>query len=100
MNRNNPDLGAEDAEVLVEDLFIEDYQPPLPLADTSPEIQKPSRLNRMVRPIRANAWPLLGGLAALAGLALVRLLFRSGRRRKVSKVTPLSRLFLRLGIAH
>jgi hypothetical protein len=98
MNTNNPDLGDEDhVEVLVEDLFIEDYQTPLTLPSDHPDLNKRSRMDRVMKPLRGKSWPLLGGLAALGGLALATLLFRNGRRRKVS---PLSRFLLRLGLAH
>ncbi|HVH48187.1 MAG TPA: hypothetical protein VM925_37900 [Labilithrix sp.] len=86
--------GADDhVEVLVEDLFIEEYQAPLALPSDR-ELREASRLGT-AGPIRSRAKSLLGGLLALGGLAFATL-FLSGRRRKVS---ALSRLFLKLGIA-
>ena len=88
-------FGDDDhVEVLVQDLFIEEYQAPLTLAADKP-IGKRGRLHRAVQPIRSNAKSLLGGLFAVGGLALATLFF-AGRRRKTS---PLTRLFLKLGIA-
>ena len=90
----NQDIGEDDhVEVLVEDLFIEEYDPPLTLA---PEPSKRGgRLASVTRPLRDNAPSLLGGLAALGGLVLLTIFF-SARRKKIG---ALQRLFLRFGIA-
>ena len=100
MNSNEPrepisteggQFGDDDhVEVLVEDLFIEDYQTPLTLPKT-PE----RRRSRVGRVMRKRATSLVGGVAAIGGLVLATLFF-AGRRRKVS---GLSRLFLKLGLA-
>ena len=102
MNTNEPrepastegaQFGDDDhVEVLVEDLFIEDYQTPLTLAPQHPERRG---RGRVARAMRKRAPSLLGSVAAIGGL-LVATLFFSGRRRKVS---GLSRLFLKLGLA-
>lgn len=104
MNTNEPrepsstegaQFGDDDhVEVLVEDLFIEDYQTPLTLAPQHPERRRHER-GRVARAMRKRAPTLLGGLAAVGGLVLATLFF-SGRRRKPSR---LSRLFLKLGLA-
>ena len=101
MNTNEPrepassegaQFGDDDhVEVLVEDLFIEDYQTPLTLAP-QPERRERGRVGRVMR---KRATSLLGGVAAIGGLVLATLFF-SGRRRKPSR---LSRLFLKLGLA-
>jgi len=84
-------FGDDDhVEVLVEDLFIEDYQTPLALAER-PERHR----GRMARVMRKRATSLIGGVAAIGGLVLVTLFF-SGRRRRPS---AMSRLFLKLGLA-
>ena len=92
------ELGGDDhVEVLVEDLFIEEYQAPLELAPDvlGRQSEERGRIRAAVEPLRANARSLLGGLLAVGGLA-VATLFLAGRRRKVS---TLSRWFLRLGLA-
>lgn len=103
MNTNEPrepastegaEFGEDDhVEVLVEDLFIEDYQTPLALPIEHPQQQR--RRGRVSRVMRRSATSLLGGIAAVGGLVLATLFF-TGRRRKVSR---LSRLFLKLGLA-
>ncbi|MBX3214475.1 MAG: hypothetical protein KF850_20735 [Labilithrix sp.] len=91
------ELGADEpVEVLVEDLFIEEYETPLVQArDPMSREKGRSRLSRAVRPLRSNGKPLLAGLLALGGLALASLLF-GGRRRKASR---LSQLVRKLGLA-
>ncbi len=84
-------FGDDDhVEVLVEDLFIEDYQTPLTLP-----AQPERRRSRVARAMRTRATSLVGGIAAVGGLVLATLFF-TGRRRKTS---GLSRLFLKLGLA-
>ncbi|HVJ89127.1 MAG TPA: hypothetical protein VM580_04935 [Labilithrix sp.] len=80
-------------EVLVEDLFIEDYGD---AALAEPAGDERSRFSKVVRPIRAKAKPLLGGLLALGGLLLVGFAM-AGRRRKGSRFL---RFFHLLGVAH
>ena len=103
MNTNEPrepvsteggQFGDDDhVEVLVEDLFIEDYQTPLTLP---PEQARGARQRgRVARVMRRSATSLIGGIAAIGGLVLATL-FLTGRRRKVS---GLSRLFHKLGLA-
>ena len=102
MNSNEPrepvstegaQFGDDDhVEVLVEDLFIEDYQTPLTLPAEHPRHRHRGRVSRVMR---RSATSLLGGIAAVGGLVLAALFFK-GRRRKVS---GLSRLFLKLGLA-
>jgi hypothetical protein len=84
-------FGDDDhVEVLVEDLFIEDYQTPLTL------VPKPERRRaRVARVMRTRATSLIGGVAAIGGLVLATMFF-TGRRRKTS---ALARVFLKLGLA-
>lgn len=99
MNTNEPreplsseggQLGdADRVEVMVEDLFIEEYPPVV-----APE-KEVGRLARAVRPLRGRKKSLLAGLAALGALALVTLFSASARPRK----TRLRRLLHTLGFA-
>ena len=106
MNTNEPrepisteggQFGDEDhVEVLVEDLFIEDYQTPLTLPSDRPMMKKQGRLRRAVQPIRNNASSVIGGLLAIGGLALA-MIFLADRRRKVKR-SALARLFAKLDV--
>ncbi|MBX3258326.1 MAG: hypothetical protein KIS78_31310 [Labilithrix sp.] len=88
---------GEPVEVLVEDLFIEEYETPLVQASDPRSVERErSRLARAVRPLRSHGKSLLAGLLALGGLALATLFLNSGRKRKVSR---LSRLVRALGMA-
>ncbi|MBX3206486.1 MAG: hypothetical protein KF764_15535 [Labilithrix sp.] len=83
----------EPLEVLVEDLFIEEYGEPSAIARAeSRRAKRRSRLARAVRPLRSRS--VLAGLFALGGLALAAMLF-SDRRRP----SRLSRLLHGLGLA-
>ena len=84
----------EQVEVLVEDLFIEEYDPKSALA-TERERDR-GRIARVMSPIRARKKPIFGGLLAIGGLALVALLLGSRSRKQ----TPMARLFHKLGIVH
>jgi hypothetical protein len=82
----------ERVEVLVEDLFIEEYDPNA--VQASPAKER-GRFARAMSPLRTRKKPIVGGILALTGLALAAMLF-SGRSRKTSRI---SRLLHRLGIA-
>ncbi len=87
----------DQVEVLVEDLFIEEYEAPLTLAPDHPAAkERKGRVARAVRPIRTRAKPLIAGLFALGGLALATLILRAYQQRKA---TRFSRLLHRLGMA-
>ncbi len=102
MNTNEPrepisteggQFGDDDhVEVLVEDLFIEEYQTPLTLPQ---EPQRERRRARVARIMRRRETSLIGGIAAIGGLVLAAL-FLKGRRRKAS---GLSRVLFKLGLA-
>lgn len=86
----------DQVEVLVEDLFIEEYEAPLTLAPDRPAAkERKSRMARAVRPIRTRVKPLIAGLLALGGLAIATLILRAYQR----KATRFSRLLHRLGMA-
>ena len=72
-------------EVLVEDLFIEEYEAPLTLPTERPVREGEGRLAKAVRPVRDHARSLFGGLLAIGGLALATLLL-TGRRHKPSRI--------------
>jgi hypothetical protein len=104
MNRDEPRepsptegeiVGDEHVEVLVEDLFVEDYTSPV---RGSPDLaMAPDRsLAKVHRSIRTKAKSLLRGLLALGGLALAAL-FLSSRRRKRSRI---SLALDKLGLVH
>ena len=86
----------DQVEVLVEDLFIEEYETPLTLAPEHPPAkERKSRMARAVRPLRTRAKPLIAGLLALGGLAIATLVLRAYQR----KATRFSRMLHRLGMA-
>ncbi|MDF2694904.1 MAG: hypothetical protein K0S65_3287 [Labilithrix sp.] len=84
----------ERVEVLVEDLFIEQYDPQSALATERGSKNERGRIARVMSPIRARKKPILGGLLAIGGLTLAAMLIGT-RSRKRSR---LSRLLLKLGI--
>jgi hypothetical protein len=96
-SRSQEQQGERGDEVLVDELFVEEYAPIAP--DDRPMIEderlkaQSDRVKGFVT--RAPQPTLLGGLLALGGLALLTLLFARRRRR----ATGLSRLLLRLGLA-
>jgi hypothetical protein len=65
--------GVDHVEVLVEDLFVEEYDKPHPLVQA-----REGKLARVARPLRRKAPTLLGGLLALGGLVLAVLFVRRG----------------------
>lgn len=98
MNTNDPrepasteggQFGDDDnVEVLVEDLFIEDYQTPL-----APQRQLAPRERGRIARIVKNATPLVMGIAAVGGFVLAMLLLGSHHR----KPSRMLRSFLELG---
>src|SRR4051794_720582 len=85
-------FGDEDhIEVLVEDLFIEEYPPPRPQSNED----KRGRLARATRPLKRRGKSLVFGLLALGAVALASLFF-APRRRRGSRI---SRMFHRLAFS-
>jgi hypothetical protein len=84
-------FGDDHVEVLVDDLFIEEYQVPL----TLPPEQPGHARTRGARALRGRTKSLFRGFVALAGLALVTFIV-SGRRKEPF----LTRTFHRLRFAH
>lgn len=80
-------LGDDHVEVLVEDLFIEDY--PRPEAGGCAPSERGGRVARVMR---SRVTSLLSGVVALAGLALAALVL-AGRRRRASMIPRLYRKF-------
>lgn len=84
----------EQIEVLVEDLFIEEYEVPMARASERPAAgEQKSRMGRRGRG-RACAKSLVTGLLALGGLAIATLILRMYQRR----ATRSSRLLHRFGM--
>ena len=87
---------GDHVEVLVEDLFIEEY--PSPLASSGPnkendkEKEKHGRLARVVKPLKGRGKSLIYGLLAFGALAVASLVLGERERR----ASRFSRLFHRL----
>jgi hypothetical protein len=84
----------ERVEVLVEDLFIEEFQTAPPPEPRERAKAMRARASRAIEPVRGRTKSLMVGLLALGGLALATL-FVSGRPRKASMR---SRLLRKIGI--
>lgn len=83
--------GEDHVEVVVDDLFIEEYDVPLTLP-TEPAMKADAK--HALGHLRAHSKAWIGGLAALSGLVLAAL-FGLKRRRE----STLSRVLHRVGFA-
>lgn len=83
--------GDDHIEVVVEDLFIEEYEVPLTLP---PDGSRGVEATRALSHVRAHSTAWIGGVVAFGGLVLATLLGLKRRREPV-----LTRLLHRVGFA-